>query len=111
MSSLRRRRSGSVLRGGGGRRSRFVDSRHELRSPPSRLKFEHFARRNYRVVAVDLHEHGKGDHHITATLCDSSQMTWHGCAHGSAWKPVVIGHSMGGVVALALRYLNCPRPS
>ena len=70
-------------------------------------QFEHFASRGHRVVAVDLRGHG---------LSDKPQQgyTMHLFADDLAWtcqrigveKPVVVGHSMGGIVAfdLAARY-------
>ena len=38
----------------------------------------------------------------------TSQMTWHGCAHSSAWRSRSLSVQHGGVVALALRYPELP---
>ena len=65
-------------------------------------QFDHFAR-NHRTVAVDLRGHGESDKPAQeytadvfaddlAFLIDALQLT----------KPVVVGHSMGGAVVLAL---------
>ena len=72
---------------------------------------EHFARRGHRVVAVDLRGHGKSDkpqQRYTAQLF-ADDLAWM-CAQLDLEKPVVIGHSMGGVVAhaFALRYPDMP---
>ncbi|MBM3933583.1 MAG: alpha/beta hydrolase [SAR202 cluster bacterium] len=61
--------------------------------------FRHFAAR-YRVVSVDLRGHGESD-------CPAQDYTIDGFADDVAWlcdrlgirSPVIIGHSMGGVVA------------
>lgn len=63
---------------------------------------EHFGRR-HRIVAVDLRGHGESDK-------PEQTYTMEGFADDVAWlcrqlqlnKPVIVGHSMGGVVALAL---------
>jgi len=63
---------------------------------------EHFARR-HRVIAVDLRGHGRSDR-------PAQEYTMAGFAEDLAWlcerlgveAPLVIGHSMGGVVALEL---------
>jgi pimeloyl-ACP methyl ester carboxylesterase len=70
----------------------------------------HFAR-DHRVVAVDLRGHGASDK-------PEQDYTMAGFADDLAWlcgelglvKPVVIGHSMGGVIALdlAARYPDLP---
>ncbi|HUI24671.1 MAG TPA: alpha/beta hydrolase [Candidatus Kryptonia bacterium] len=65
-------------------------------------QFEHF-RSAHRVVSVDLRGHGGSDK-------PRQDYTMAGFAEDLAWlcrelridKPVVIGHSMGGVIALAL---------
>jgi pimeloyl-ACP methyl ester carboxylesterase len=72
-------------------------------------QFEHFARRGHRVVAVDLRGHGKSDkprQSYTMPLF-ANDLAWM-CPQIGLHKPVVIGHSMGGVVALALRYPDLP---
>jgi len=63
---------------------------------------DHLAKR-HRVVSVDLRGHGESDPSTTAYTID-------GFADDVAWligelglsKPIVIGHSMGGMTALAL---------
>jgi pimeloyl-ACP methyl ester carboxylesterase len=65
-------------------------------------QFEHFGRR-HRVVAVDLRGHGESDK-------PRQEYTMSGFADDLAWLcgdlgvegPVIIGHSMGGVIALEL---------
>jgi pimeloyl-ACP methyl ester carboxylesterase len=74
-------------------------------------QFEHFARRGHRVVAMDLRGYGKSDkpqQSYTMQLF-TDDLAWM-CAQLGLKKPVVIGHSMGGVVplALALRYPDLP---
>jgi|DewCreStandDraft_2_1066082.scaffolds.fasta_scaffold00195_78 pimeloyl-ACP methyl ester carboxylesterase len=73
-------------------------------------QFEHF-RREHRTVAVDLRGHGQSDK-------PEQDYTIAGFADDLAWlcrelglsKPVVIGHSMGGVIAveLARRHADLP---
>ena len=73
-------------------------------------QFERF-RRKHRVVAVDLRGHGQSDK-------PHQSYTMEGFADDVAWmcdrlrieKPVMIGHSMGGIVAfdLACRYPTLP---
>jgi pimeloyl-ACP methyl ester carboxylesterase len=72
-------------------------------------QFEHFARRGHRVVAVDLRGHGKSDkpHQSYTMPLFANDLAWM-CPQIGLHKPVVIGHSMGGVVALALRYPDLP---
>jgi pimeloyl-ACP methyl ester carboxylesterase len=74
-------------------------------------QFEHFARRGHRVVAMDLRGHGKSDkpHQSYTMELFTEELAWM-CAQLGPKKPVVIWHSLGGVVALALA-LSCPRPS
>jgi pimeloyl-ACP methyl ester carboxylesterase len=65
-------------------------------------QFEHFAR-SHRTVAVDLRGHGASDK-------PEQEYTADGFADDLAWlagelglhKPIVIGHSMGGAIVLAL---------
>ncbi len=74
-------------------------------------QFEHFAHEGHHVIALDLRGHGQSDKpHDTysmelftgdlAFLCDQLALK----------KPVVVGHSMGGVVAFAFaeRYPDIP---
>ncbi|MEJ0017769.1 MAG: alpha/beta hydrolase [Acetobacteraceae bacterium] len=74
-------------------------------------QFEHFAARGHRVVAVDLRGHGRSDR-------PEQEYTMLGFADDLAWlcgelglvKPLVIGHSMGGIAAfeLAGRFPHVP---
>ena len=73
-------------------------------------QFEHFGRA-HRVIAVDLRGHGASDkpqqdYTITAFADDVRWL----CEQVGAEKPVLIGHSMGGVIALvvAARYPDLP---
>lgn len=67
-----------------------------------RPQLEHF-RRDSRVVAVDLRGHGESDKpEASYTVSDfADDVAWF-CRQLSLVKPVVIGHSMGGNVALEL---------
>ncbi len=73
-------------------------------------QFEHF-RRRHRVVVVDLRGHGRSDkpeQSYTMGLF-ADDVAWL-CGELGLTKPVVIGHSMGGIVAfdLACRYPGLP---
>ena len=73
-------------------------------------QFEHF-RRHHRTVAVDLRGHGQSDK-------PQQDYTIPGFADDLAWmcrqlgisRPVVVGHSMGGMIALELaaRFADLP---
>jgi pimeloyl-ACP methyl ester carboxylesterase len=72
---------------------------------------EHFAERGHRVVAVDLRGHGKSDkpRQRYAMQDFADDLAWM-CQGLELAKPVVVGHSMGGIVAfdLAARYPHLP---
>jgi pimeloyl-ACP methyl ester carboxylesterase len=56
-----------------------------------------------RVVAVDLSGHGSSGHRTEYTLATwSDEVAALGAAAGISGPPVVVGHSMGGYVALTL---------
>jgi len=71
----------------------------------------HFAERGHRVVAVDLRGHGTSDKprqpYTMRVFADD--LAWM-CERLELAKPVVVGHSIGGIVAfdLAARYPNVP---
>ena len=73
-------------------------------------QFEHF-RRKHRVVAADLRGHGQSDkpHQNNTMEAFADDVAWM-CDQLGIGKPVVIGHSMGGIVAfdLACRYPTLP---
>ncbi len=74
-------------------------------------QLEHFARAGHRVVAVDLRGHGQSDKpeqpYTMQLFADDLAFL---CGELKLVKPVVIGHSMGGVVAFAfaVRYPKLP---
>jgi len=63
---------------------------------------EHF-RRSHRTVSVDLRGHGESDcPHQEYTMTDfAGDLSWL-CEQLNVTRPVIVGHSMGGVVALVL---------
>lgn len=70
-------------------------------------QFERYASRGHRVVAVDLRGHGQSDKPDGSYSIEvfTDDVAWI-CERIGLEKPVVIGHSMGGIVAfdLAVRY-------
>jgi|SRR5215210_5336081 len=74
-------------------------------------QFERCAERGHRVVAVDLRGHGRSDkpEDSYAMGVFADDLAWV-CERIGLDKPVVIGHSMGGIVAfdLAARYPALP---
>ena len=75
-------------------------------------QFEHFASRGHRAVAVDLRGHGRSDkpRHGYTMQTFADDLAWI-CDRIELERPVVVGHSMGGIVAfdLAARYPDLPR--
>jgi pimeloyl-ACP methyl ester carboxylesterase len=74
-------------------------------------QLEHFSERAHRVVAVDLRGHGRSDkpHQNYPMQVFADDLAWM-CQRLELAKPVVVGHSMGGIVAfdLAARYPDLP---
>ncbi len=65
-------------------------------------QFAHFAQAGHRVVAVDLRGHGDSDKpHESYTMQLFADDLAFLCEELDLDRPVVIGHSMGGVVAFA----------
>jgi pimeloyl-ACP methyl ester carboxylesterase len=62
-----------------------------------------FFRRSHRVVSVDLRGHGKSDapHQDYTMAAFADDLAWL-CTELALSKPIVVGHSMGGNVALEL---------
>jgi len=73
-------------------------------------QFEHF-RRSHRVIAVDLRGHGQSDkpQQDYTMLAFADDLAWL-CEQLKVERPVVVGHSMGGVIAveLAARFPEIP---
>jgi pimeloyl-ACP methyl ester carboxylesterase len=74
-------------------------------------QIEHFASRGHSVVAVDLRGHGQSDkpHQPYTMQTFADDVAWI-CEQLTLVKPVIVGHSMGGVVAfdIATRYPTLP---
>jgi pimeloyl-ACP methyl ester carboxylesterase len=66
------------------------------------LQVQHFSRQ-HRTVAVDLRGHGESDKPAQAYTMEglAADLVWL-CDQLRADKPIVVGHSMGGVVGLVL---------
>jgi pimeloyl-ACP methyl ester carboxylesterase len=75
-----------------------------------RPQIEHFSR-THRVVAVDLRGHGKSDKPVQDYTVEgfADDLAWL-CGQLGLRKPIVVGHSMGGNIALELaaRYPDLP---
>ncbi len=75
-------------------------------------QFEHFVDKQYRVVAVDLRGHGHSDkpRQNYSMQAFADDLAWL-CATLGLDKPIVIGHSMGGIIAFdfACRYPDAVR--
>jgi pimeloyl-ACP methyl ester carboxylesterase len=72
---------------------------------------KHFTRLGRGVVALDLRGHGRSDkpHQAYAMQVFADDVAW-SCTQLGLSKPILIGHSMGGIVAfdLAARYPDLP---
>lgn len=80
---------------------------HRYMSP----QLEHFAARGNRVVALDLRGHGRSDKPSQSYTMEvfGDDVAWI-CQELMLEKPVLVGHSMGGIVAfdVAARYPALP---
>src|SRR3954453_10272930 len=75
-------------------------------------QLEHFARRGHRVAAVDLRGHGQSDkrHQRYTMQVFADDLAWL-CDQLNLVRPVVVGHSMGGIIAFDLAARNPALPS
>lgn len=73
-------------------------------------QFEHFAGLGHTVVAPDLRGHGESGKGERYAMGDFAEDLAFLCSQLGLEKPVVIGHSMGGVIAfeLAFRHPDLP---
>ena len=74
-----------------------------------------FLRQTHHVVLVDLRGHGESDapHQDYTMVAFADDLAWL-CTELALVKPIVVGHSMGGNVALELRCVGrqcCPHAS
>src|SRR5262245_13188646 len=74
-------------------------------------QFDHFAAMGHHVLAVDLRGHGQSDkpHQDYTMLGFADDLAWL-CRELDLVKPLVIGHSMGGIATfeLAGRFPDLP---
>lgn len=74
-------------------------------------QFEHFASR-HRVVALDLRGHGDSDRpEAPYTIASHADDVAYVCRELDLRKPVVVGHSMGGAIALSLAARHADLPA
>jgi pimeloyl-ACP methyl ester carboxylesterase len=71
-----------------------------------------YFKRDHRVVAVDLRGHGESDapHQPYTMQAFADDLAWT-CAQLGLNRPVIVGHSLGGLVALELAAMDPECPS